>query len=230
MTFGLIAPAVTHFPLCCLLQVIHQWVPCSRDPGSRSHIDKTILLVQVEDKIVPIIETGVIELGAEVWDKHTHTHNHWHTPRSQKPPAFSRTQEPADKQEVGALSLPRSLSMKGGKKPGKSAGRGREATHVTAFSGSARICSIRLASSLPNAALEPILSFLLLLIHFYAFHWLCCWHMTGLSVRERVGFCCACDFFFFFSFFNCLEIILPKRAWFGMSATVLHMSTFFLFV
>nr|Q98UF7.1 RecName: Full=Pecanex-like protein 1; AltName: Full=Pecanex homolog protein 1 [Takifugu rubripes]AAK13590.1 pecanex [Takifugu rubripes] len=46
--------------------VIHRWVPCSRDPGSRSHIDKTILLVQVEDKIVPIIETGVIELGAEV--------------------------------------------------------------------------------------------------------------------------------------------------------------------
>lgn len=66
MTFSLIALAVTHFPLCCLLQVIHQWVPCSRDPGSRSHIDKTILLVQVEDKVVPIIETGVIELGAEV--------------------------------------------------------------------------------------------------------------------------------------------------------------------
>ncbi|KAM9355876.1 pecanex-like protein 1 [Pholidichthys leucotaenia] len=46
--------------------VIHRWVPCSRDPASRSHIDKTILLVQVEDKLVPIIETGIIELGAEV--------------------------------------------------------------------------------------------------------------------------------------------------------------------
>nr|XP_023691746.1 pecanex-like protein 1 isoform X1 [Paramormyrops kingsleyae] len=46
--------------------VIHRWVPCSRDLSSRSHIDKTILLVQVEDKLVPIIETGVIELGAEV--------------------------------------------------------------------------------------------------------------------------------------------------------------------
>ncbi|XP_061098585.1 pecanex-like protein 1 isoform X1 [Conger conger] len=46
--------------------VIHRWVPFSRDPGSRSHIDKTILLVQVEDKLVPIIESGVIELGAEV--------------------------------------------------------------------------------------------------------------------------------------------------------------------
>ncbi|KAM9777295.1 pecanex-like protein 1 [Neosynchiropus ocellatus] len=46
--------------------VIHRWVPCSRDPASRSHIDKTILLVQVEDKLVPVVETGVIELGAEV--------------------------------------------------------------------------------------------------------------------------------------------------------------------
>uniref|UniRef100_A0A672JJ75 Pecanex-like protein n=1 Tax=Salarias fasciatus TaxID=181472 RepID=A0A672JJ75_SALFA len=46
--------------------VIHRWVPCSRDAANRSHIDKTILLVQVDDKLVPIIETGVIELGAEV--------------------------------------------------------------------------------------------------------------------------------------------------------------------
>ncbi|KAL3049653.1 hypothetical protein OYC64_008998 [Pagothenia borchgrevinki] len=46
--------------------VIHRWVPCSRDPAHRSHIDKTILLVQVDDKLVPIFETGVIELGAEV--------------------------------------------------------------------------------------------------------------------------------------------------------------------
>ncbi|KAF7201261.1 pecanex-like protein 1 isoform X1 [Nothobranchius furzeri] len=46
--------------------VIHRWVPCSREPVSRSHINKTILLVQVDDKLVPIIETGIIELGAEV--------------------------------------------------------------------------------------------------------------------------------------------------------------------
>lgn len=48
------------------LQVIHRWVPCSRDPSSRSHIDKTILLVQIEDKYVAVVETGVLELGAEV--------------------------------------------------------------------------------------------------------------------------------------------------------------------
>nr|XP_057913037.1 pecanex-like protein 1 isoform X2 [Doryrhamphus excisus] len=46
--------------------VVHRWVPRCRDPAKRSHTDKTILLVQVEDKLVPIMETGVIELGAEV--------------------------------------------------------------------------------------------------------------------------------------------------------------------
>ncbi|XP_075388110.1 pecanex-like protein 1 isoform X3 [Tenrec ecaudatus] len=46
--------------------VIHRWVPCSRDPGTRSHIDKTVLLVQIDDKYVTVIETGVLELGAEV--------------------------------------------------------------------------------------------------------------------------------------------------------------------
>ncbi|XP_048393115.1 pecanex-like protein 1 isoform X4 [Stegostoma tigrinum] len=46
--------------------VIHRWVPCSREPSNRSHIDKTILLVQIEDKYVPIIECGVLELGAKV--------------------------------------------------------------------------------------------------------------------------------------------------------------------
>ncbi|XP_047591576.1 pecanex-like protein 1 isoform X7 [Lutra lutra] len=46
--------------------VIHRWVPFSRDPGTRSHIDKTVLLVQIDDKYVTVIETGVLELGAEV--------------------------------------------------------------------------------------------------------------------------------------------------------------------
>ncbi|XP_018087730.1 pecanex-like protein 1 isoform X10 [Xenopus laevis] len=46
--------------------VIHRWVPCSRDPCNRSHIDKTILLIKIEDRYVAVIETGVLELGAEV--------------------------------------------------------------------------------------------------------------------------------------------------------------------
>ena len=37
-----------------------------RDIGRRSHVDKTILLVQIGDKFVPIAESGVTDLGAEV--------------------------------------------------------------------------------------------------------------------------------------------------------------------
>lgn len=55
-----------YYTLFFFPQVIHRWVPCSRDPSSRSHIDKTILLVQIEDKYVAVVETGVLELGAEV--------------------------------------------------------------------------------------------------------------------------------------------------------------------
>lgn len=56
----------TNFHFLLPHQVIHRWVPCSRDPGTRSHIDKTVLLVQIDDKYVTVIETGVLELGAEV--------------------------------------------------------------------------------------------------------------------------------------------------------------------
>lgn len=60
-------PSRPNCAFCSDYQVIHRWVPCSRDPGTRSHIDKTVLLVQIDDKYVTVIETGVLELGAEVW-------------------------------------------------------------------------------------------------------------------------------------------------------------------
>ena len=46
--------------------VMHRWLPCHRDPGRRSHVDKTLMLVQIGDKYVPIAEAGVMDLGAEV--------------------------------------------------------------------------------------------------------------------------------------------------------------------
>jgi hypothetical protein len=46
--------------------VVHRWLPCHRDPGRRSHVDKTLLLVQIGDKYIPIAEAGVMDLGAEV--------------------------------------------------------------------------------------------------------------------------------------------------------------------
>ncbi|KAJ8972889.1 hypothetical protein NQ317_008510 [Molorchus minor] len=43
--------------------VVHKWVPCHKDPNKRSHVDRTILLVQIEDRYVPIAESGVQDLG-----------------------------------------------------------------------------------------------------------------------------------------------------------------------
>ncbi|CAL1527117.1 unnamed protein product [Lymnaea stagnalis] len=46
--------------------VVHRWTPGNTDPTKRSHTDKTIILVQLKDHFVPIAESGVLDLGAEV--------------------------------------------------------------------------------------------------------------------------------------------------------------------
>ncbi|XP_033209736.1 pecanex-like protein 1 isoform X3 [Belonocnema kinseyi] len=46
--------------------VVHRWSPNHRDPNRRSHVDKVILLVKIDEKYVPISEQGVKDLGAEV--------------------------------------------------------------------------------------------------------------------------------------------------------------------
>lgn len=46
--------------------MIHRWIPSHKDPGRRSHVDRTILLVQIDDKFVPIADSGVQDLGQEV--------------------------------------------------------------------------------------------------------------------------------------------------------------------
>ncbi|KAI8505516.1 hypothetical protein Bbelb_167050, partial [Branchiostoma belcheri] len=46
--------------------VVHRWLPCHRDAARRSHVDKPILLVSIEDNFVPIAESGVLDLGAEI--------------------------------------------------------------------------------------------------------------------------------------------------------------------
>lgn len=46
--------------------VVHRWQPCHRDITQRSHVDRTILLVKIDDRFVPIAESGVTEIGYEV--------------------------------------------------------------------------------------------------------------------------------------------------------------------
>ena len=45
--------------------VIHRWSPFHRDIQKRSHIDKPIVLVQIGDKYVPIVESGVQDQSNE---------------------------------------------------------------------------------------------------------------------------------------------------------------------
>ncbi|RVE48182.1 hypothetical protein evm_007136 [Chilo suppressalis] len=46
--------------------VVHKWTPNHRDPKLRSHVDKSILLIEIDDKFVPIAENCVQDLGDEV--------------------------------------------------------------------------------------------------------------------------------------------------------------------
>ncbi len=44
---------------------MHKWVPCHREVLKRSHVDKTILLLKIENKFVPIVEAAVKVVEAE---------------------------------------------------------------------------------------------------------------------------------------------------------------------
>jgi len=45
--------------------VVHRWTPCHQHPLHRSHTDKTILLVKLGDRYVPIAESAVVLLSEE---------------------------------------------------------------------------------------------------------------------------------------------------------------------
>ena len=41
------------------LKIVHKWTPCHREALKRSHVDKTIVLLKIGDRYVPIVETAV---------------------------------------------------------------------------------------------------------------------------------------------------------------------------
>ncbi|XP_053374613.1 pecanex-like protein 1 isoform X2 [Mercenaria mercenaria] len=45
--------------------VVHRWSPCHKETVKRSHVDKTIVLVQIGERYVPVGEQGVQYIGAE---------------------------------------------------------------------------------------------------------------------------------------------------------------------
>ena len=46
------------FTSCLLFQIVHKWTPCHRELVKRSHVDKTIILLHIGERFVPIVETG----------------------------------------------------------------------------------------------------------------------------------------------------------------------------
>ena len=49
-------------------QIVHKWVPCHREVLKRSHVDKTILLLKIDTRYVPIVESAVKILDPEATD------------------------------------------------------------------------------------------------------------------------------------------------------------------
>ena len=43
-----------------MLQMVHKWSPCHRELLFRSHVDKTIVLLKIGERYVPIVETAVV--------------------------------------------------------------------------------------------------------------------------------------------------------------------------
>ena len=39
--------------------MVHKWTPCHRELLFRSHVDKTIVLLKIGERYVPIVETAI---------------------------------------------------------------------------------------------------------------------------------------------------------------------------
>merc|ERR1712226_1065811 len=39
--------------------IVHKWVPCHKEPLHRSHLDKTIVLLRIGERYVPIVESAI---------------------------------------------------------------------------------------------------------------------------------------------------------------------------
>lgn len=44
--------------------VVHRWAPCHREVLFRSHVDKTILLLRIGERFVPIVESAARIVGS----------------------------------------------------------------------------------------------------------------------------------------------------------------------
>ena len=39
--------------------MVHKWIPCHREAVKRSHVDRTIVLLKIGERFVPIVESAI---------------------------------------------------------------------------------------------------------------------------------------------------------------------------
>ena len=44
---------------CFQFQIVHKWVPFHKEPLHCSHLDKTIVLLKIGERFVPIVESAI---------------------------------------------------------------------------------------------------------------------------------------------------------------------------
>ncbi len=49
---------------------MHKWIPCHRETVKRSHVDKTIVLLKIGDRYVPIVESAMEVVTQEKEEEH----------------------------------------------------------------------------------------------------------------------------------------------------------------
>jgi len=67
---------------------VHKWVPCHREPLRRSHVDKTIVLLKIGERYVPIVESATASVSPAQGQRRAtrRRHSHQAEGRQRTPP------------------------------------------------------------------------------------------------------------------------------------------------
>ena len=53
-------------------QIVHKWIPFHKEPLHCSHLDKTIVLLQIGERFVPIVESAIKLVEQNTLDSSSH--------------------------------------------------------------------------------------------------------------------------------------------------------------
>ena len=78
---------------------MHKWLPCHREAVKRSHVDRTIVLLKIGERYVPVVESAVDYILTPVASANENT-NDLASDEAQPPPATSTKTEAQSVSEV----------------------------------------------------------------------------------------------------------------------------------